>query len=788
MFTGNTILSRLCFQILAAGSILLGFSACNVTEPRHYPANKPFVYDYKIKVDAPFSNKEKNELLSALTNQLDDSIRVRTARKLFYHGFNTPVLDHPPVYESGNADKSVIFMRALLNAHGYFKDSITYDTTMRIIRDQQRVTVNFNVKPGKLVQLDSISYTINHPELQSLTQQHMRETFLKKNGAFARDTIAFELDRLVDLYRNNGFMRFSRDELVGLWDTLDVSLLAPSMDPFEDLGILQKLKERRTNPKANLEIRLRPGLDSTRLFKYYIGNITVYPDYRGDITSDSVAQLETHTTMEDGVKVVWYNKVFKPKIIPQNIYLQRDSLYRITDYQRTLDRFNSLGAWRLVTLEPKIRPGTDTVDFTINLTPAKKYSFNANLEGSNNNSVISGNLFGIAVNAGVQNRNFAKAANQSITNVRYGIETGKDSLTRVKFTQTRQLSLSHTIYFPHPIPNNNWIPARLRENFRSVFSFNAANTERRELYNLTTLNGSWGYEFQWKHQLISMKLLNIEYSSLNAKQKLLDLFQNNPSLRNIFTDGFISSFALGYTATGGDKHAVNVFRANTEESGLIAGMIKSKFLNDNLYKFVKLDAEFVRKVNYPKSSLVMRLFAGAGYEFNSTPNPSKKNNLPFFKQYFGGGPNSMRAWGLRKLGPGSVIRSFGSTGIPERYGDVQLEGNIEYRFPVTVISGVKINGALFTDMGNVWFLKKAAAPSNPEEVFSFGRLGKDLAVGVGAGMRVDFSFFVVRLDYAYKAKDPSPRPENAAAQNQWFYGWKPLKGQLQLGISYPFIL
>ena len=788
MFTGSTTLRRIFAQASVAGMILSLFSACNVTVPRHYPANKPFVYEYKIKVEADLSNKEKNELESGLTNQLDDSIRVRTARKLFYHGFNTPVLDHPPVYESGNADKSVIFMRALLNAHGYFKDTITYDTTMRYEKDQQRTTVNFTVKPGKVVQLDSISYTINHPELQSLTDGSMKKTYLHRNRAFARDTISFELDRLVDLYRNNGYMRFSRDELVGLWDTLDVSLLMPTLDPFADLVNLQTQKDRRENPKANLEIRLRPGLDPTRLTKYYIGQITVYPDYHGDITADSVAQLEKHSTIVEGVKVVWYNKIFKPSIIPQNIYLHKDSLYRISDYQRTVDRFNSLGAWRLVTIEPRIRDGSDTVDFVINLTPAKKYSFNTNLEGSSNYSAIAGNLFGIAVNAGVQNRNFAKAANQTITNIRYGIETGKDSLTKVKFTQTRQLSLSHTIYFPHPIPNNNWVPAKLRENFRTVFSFNAANTERRELYNLTTLNASWGYEFQWKHQLFSIKLPNIEYSSLSVKPKLNDLFQSNPSLRNIFTDGFISSIALGYTATGGKNRSVNVFHANMEESGLVAGMIRSKFLDKNLYKFVKLDAEFVRKVNYNKTSLVMRLFAGAGYELNSTRDANKKNNLPFFKQYFGGGPNSMRAWGLRKLGPGSTIKSFGSTGIPERYGDVQLEGNIEYRFPITVISGVKIKGALFTDMGNVWFLKKAAAPSNPEGVFNINRLGKDLAVGMGGGLRVDFSFFVVRLDYSYKAKDPSPKPENAAGQNVWFYNWKPLKGQLQLGISYPFIL
>lgn len=143
----------------------------------------------------------------------------------------------------------------------------------------------------------------------------------------------------------------------------------------------------------------------------------------------------------------------------------------------------------------------------------------------------------------------------------------------------------------------------------------------------------------------------------------------------------------------------------------------------------------------------------------------------------------MRAWGLRKLGPGSVIKEFGSTGAPDRYGDMQLEANIEYRFRIANISGVDLNGALFTDIGNIWYVKKKAG--DPEEVFSFNRIFKDLAIGTGFGLRFDPGFFVIRLDYAYKAKDPSP--SNGDAQNKWFYGTKLFKGQFQLGISYPFI-
>ena len=146
----------------------------------------------------------------------------------------------------------------------------------------------------------------------------------------------------------------------------------------------------------------------------------------------------------------------------------------------------------------------------------------------------------------------------------------------------------------------------------------------------------------------------------------------------------------------------------------------------------------------------------------------------------------MRAWALRRLGPGSTIKDFtGPQGTPDRYGDIQLEANAEYRFPIGKPLGIKVDGALFTDFGNVWLLKSKAGP--PEEVFHLNRFVNEIAIGSGAGLRVDFGFFVIRLDYAYKVRDPSPSTGFAYLQNKWF-GYSFFKGsQFQLGIGYPFI-
>jgi len=775
MVSGRTSFFPVFRNLIACGYLLFLAGSCS-TIVKSYPANKPFVYKTNINITGNITSDTAEDMASRLKGQLDDSMRSRAVSKLLWS-----VMKKPPVYDVNSAEKSVTYMKALLGSMGYFKDTITYDTLVSIVKgDQYRTTVTFNVKPGKVVRIDSFSYNIRQQELQSIALANQKDALIRKGDPFAKSPISSELDRLVELYRNNGYLRFGREELIGLWDTLDVSLLRPTFDPVEQLEILQKLKERRENPTANLEIRLRSGFDSTKLTKYFTGNITVYPDFGPDTLGYSRKEV-----IIEGIKIISHQGMFKSKIIPQNIYFRRGDLYNQKMFYKTINRLNSLGAWRLVNIEPSTRKNQDTTDFTIRLTPASKYSFTANLEGSNNRSVVSGNLFGIAFNVGLQNRNFARAANIATTNIRYGIELSDSS-----FVQTQQFVFSHNIYFPRPIPNARWIPAKFRDNFRTVFSFNAGNTERKDLFNLTTLNGSWGYEFQSGNTLFSLRLPNIEYSYLKPRQKLLDLFNNNPSLEKIFTDGLISSIIAGVTINNSKEKVQKVFRLNTEISGMVAGLIRSKFFDSNLYRFIKVDAEMIRKISFTKSTaLVLRLFTGVGYEFNSTVNSKKKNNLPFFKQYFAGGPNSMRAWGLRKLGRGSSNRAFSGTGsTPERYGDVQLEGNIEYRFPLFKPFGIRIEGALFTDIGNIWFLKKNADTLGSKEIFNFSRLATDLAVGIGMGFRIDFSFFVVRLDYSYKAKDPSPSPANSGLQNKWF-GYKLLKGdQFQLGISYPFIL
>jgi outer membrane protein assembly factor BamA len=217
-------------------------------------------------------------------------------------------------------------------------------------------------------------------------------------------------------------------------------------------------------------------------------------------------------------------------------------------------------------------------------------------------------------------------------------------------------------------------------------------------------------------------------------------------------------------------------RVNAEGSGLLSGFIHNERLDRYLYRFIKIDGDIRQTYQIRRTAFAWRFFSGVGYEIINPRNPEQKY-LPFFKSYFAGGPNSMRGWQLRRLGPGSTKKSFARNIAPDRFGDIQLELNGEYRFFVADIKGVLLNSALFTDIGNIWFLRKNPDFLNGE--FKLSRLGEDIAIAAGTGLRVDFGPFLVRVDYGYRVKNPN-------VEKQWFNSLKLSNGQIQIGVTYPF--
>ncbi len=783
------------FFIAAFAAIL---NSCVI--PKNYPA-RPFVYSTNINIQGNLPAAQKADLKLKMENQLDDSLKTRL--KTIFPEIRQLVA--PPIFDTAAALRSVVFMNNLLHAEGYYKASITWDSSLLVRKPfelkqivfkkkkhlpQQRVTVNFRVEPGKNYKFDSIVYRLQDSVLQLLAMSRRNGSLLKKGQPYSVDVISAEIDRLVELFRNNGYYKFSRDDLSAERDTVFAALINPSLDPFEQLRLLQEAKNRQDKPQMNIVISLRNPATLSHFRKYYIRSVNIFPDL--DLLEDSTISRFDSVSI-NGIHV--YNRFnkFKASFIVSKTLLRPGELLRLRNSTRTYTNYTQLNAFNQVVItmqEPK--DSSEVVDVTIKMFPSIKQDLSVTADASYNTQdvITAGDLFGVGINFGLNNRNVGKQAIQSSTNLRTGVEIDFNK----RAIQTIQTSLSHNISFPRLIlPKSvlKWIEADSLSAQRTILNFNGAYTDRKDFYELKSLNASLGYQLsrtkrQRKSHTWYYSPLNVEYVLLTPRAKLNPLLESIPNLRFSFNTGLVVSMVGGYnyiqtTQSGAKK---NDFRIGVEESGGLTGLIRALDRDANLYRFVKMDADIKHYINFSKTALVFRLYGGIGIPYGRNKDGEKEAQLPFFKSFYAGGPYSMRAWQVRQLGLGSskYFDTAANAKNLDRFGDIQLEGNIEYRFGLGSLFGVKIKSALFTDIGNIWYRNKNVNSKIVGAEFNFNKLYTDIGIGAGTSLRLDFDYFLIRFDWAYKLKDPVYSTENFG----WFHDVELSKGQFQLGINYPF--
>jgi outer membrane protein insertion porin family len=751
---------------------------------------KTFVYQTDIEIKGNMPGYQKRELAERLQNQLDDSLKVRVVS---WAGIVMNYVN-PPIFDTVNIGRSKVFMTALLKSNGYFQSGITDTFNIKTVNGRHRTYITFKVDPGIQLTIDSIGYALTSPELQKLALEYRSRSSLKKKDPYTTDALSTEIDRLLTSFRDNGYYKITRESVYAEVDTVVAALIDPSLDPFEQIRLLDSLRRKRDKPTINVVFKQREPKDSSHLTKFYMGNISVYPDlYLLEDTLD----LRRDTATVNNYKFYYNSRRFKLPFIAENISLTPGSLYRQRRYYRTINTFNQLGPWQNVDLDLHERyDSVPLLDATLRLYPAKKQSITVDVEASRNVSdfLSNGRFFGIGLNLRLLDRNAYREAIQTSTNARFGIELGTN------LVQTLQASFSHNIYFPRFI-----LPWRANTEERvisprTVLSLEAGYTNRREFFQVPSMKASWGYEWisgrirgssETPRRRINWQYipLNFEYTSVRKTDSLRKLEKDISAYRFAFNDGMIISQVLSASTATQKGKRLTLLRGRVEESGAIFGLIKNLELGD-LRRFVKLDAEVKHYIDYGRSSLAFRAYGGVGLVYGKTTDTNgvivPEHNLPFFKAFSAGGPYSMRAWQIRRLGPGSstVYEPTDSTSGIDRFGNMQLELNAEYRFNLTTIAGIKVASALFVDIGNIWSKEfdTKTGKEITEASFRLGNLYKDIAVSGGTSLRFDFDFFLIRLDWAYKLKNPVFANVNGG----WFHKLEITSGQFQLGIGYPF--
>jgi len=758
-----------------------------------YPKQISFVYDNKVVIKDANNNIEALALANELSNYWDDSIKAKQVRQ--FGVFNTIL--QPLRYQENKLEPSSQFMKNYLATKGYNQPILTPIVKVDTVKDEWRARITMEIRLNKKTLIDSVVYELNDSLLQFIANKNTAFAYVKKGMVYSNESVNNELDRLVELFRANGYYYFTKEKIFTEVDTLNQQLMELNLDPLDQINqVLVAQKIEKEQPLWKLSFQLRNNNSNSNEFKQYTtGQQIFYTDLKLSDNPDTV--LAKGLTYQASYKniIQHYTKYkFKSPLFEEQSIIKKGDLFNENLYYQTLNNFSNLGAWQQVDARTTIQ--NDSIYLHYFLTPSLRHSFNFDIEGSKNNSqLVAGNLLGLSTSITFRDRNVQKKSISSISNARAGIElnvnNGNDNLT-----QTLLFNLGHTYSFPNLIIP--FVPKRstYTNQTRTTFSLNGAYIDRLNYYKLKSFTTNWGYELKKNkngaENTSTYKPINVELYNLNKFAKLDSLLILNPFLRSSFNEGNVISQTFNYLSTGTslkNPNQNNYLRIGIEEAGGLTGLFKGA--SSRIYRYIKAEIELRKLYKYQYTELAWRFMGGWGNNYSN--DPVLKGQLPFFKQFTAGGPYSMRAWGLRQLGLGSS--QFYNTSLKsqsfDRFGDFQLEANLEYRFPLFQWGSYKIGSAVFTDIGNIWNIR--GTELDPAAGFKLDKLYKDIAVAVGTGLRMDFNYFIIRIDYALKMKDPT-RLQNDGWLDIRNLKWAEVKPNgvkvnnyaLQFGIGLPF--
>jgi outer membrane protein assembly factor BamA len=676
-------------------------------------------------------------------------------------------LGSPPVlFENVDPDANADLLINYLNNNGYFQPRVGYEI---VNRGEKKVKLKFNVQINSPYLYNIIDFPKGDSvEIISAIRASQEESLLKQGDPYSLDQLKEERGRIETALKSAGYFYFSGDDLIFKVDST--------------IG----------NRKVNVYLRLKPDLPEQAIRKYYMNRMYIYTSY--SINRDSAIRRRADTTQTDGYTFIGVRQTIRPKIIMKSIYLNPHEQYNYSDYELTLNRLMGLGVYKFVNFQFK-EAGDSTsniglMDGMIYLTPMRRKTIRAELKGVSQ----SNNFVGPELNISFKNRNLLRGAELFTANLHGSFET----LLSSKFKGLNTYSVGGDVSLdvprflvPFPIgkPSSLYVP-------KTRFALGYNLTNRVEYFVLNDFNAKYGYvwkeDIKRQHELYPIFVTYYDIS--RTTEKFRNLISEDQFLRRSFSDQFILGSQYTYTYNGPAEKKKKLenevfFQGTAGLSGNIAYLLQriakkeKPTIDTPFFIFGSPYAQYARlstDVRYyynitPDKSVIFRFAPGIGVPYGNS------STLPYAKLFFVGGNNSIRSFQARTLGPGSYdIRQLQNDAFfVGEGGDIQLLGNIEYRYNYTGI----FNGAVFLDGGNTWLIRDIK--DRPGGLFDFNRFYKEIALGFGTGLRLDVSFFVLRLDLAYPLRKPYlPEGQRWIASTKKDWGFSDLV--LNLAVGYPF--
>lgn len=661
-------------------------------------------------------------------------------------------LGEPPVlFSSVNIDRNNQILQNRLQNRGYFRAFITADS---VVKDRKAKVV-YTAETGPQFKIKSVVFAKNDTsKLGRAVAGTADKTVLKVGESYDLDVIKGERDRIDQRLKEQGFYFFGPDYLI---------MQVDSTVGTHQVDILVKVKDA-TPDKAGKA--------------YAINNIYIFPDY--NLNSKDSISVDTGFYDYRGFLIHDPKKTIRPMVFTRSMFFHKGDLYNRTDHNLALNRLTNLGPYKFVKnrFEEVDTLGTPKLNTYYYLTPLQKKSIRLELIGKTN----SANFSGSEINLSWRNRNAFKGAELLTVSVFGGAEVQASGQNQgynlLRFGGDVTLTWPRLIIPFKFNPTNAFVP---RTQLTAGYEF----VNRSKLYSLNNYRGSFGYAFKENsHKEHLLNIFNISYvNAANITQVYRDSIARDRTntLARVVEDQLIigPSYTFNYTNTM-ENYRRNTFYYNGSIKlsnniyGLAVGADSLQNNTKSLFgvkfnQFIKMEHDFRHYIKLTENNVIAsRVIVGYGYAYgNSTL-------MPFSEQFFIGGPNSIRAFRARSIGPGTYRDPNQSTQgfLPDQSGDLKLEMNTELRFKLPSI----LRGAVFLDAGNVWNLRNE--PNKPGTAISSAFL-RQLAVGTGVGLRADISILVIRGDLGFPLRKPW-LPEG----ERWKFDAK--NPVFNLAIGYPF--
>lgn len=649
----------------------------------------------------------------------------------------------PVIYNDYLTERSKTQIKLYLNNKGYYEAQIR-DT---VVFKKKKAGITYFVSPGKVTRITEFAYKDNYNYTANALQDtapimkeilpEMEGTLVKTGKPLDVDVLEQERERITRMLRQKGYFNFSKNYIQFYADTT---------------------WKQKDQARVLMSIINTPA-DTNAYHKYKIGKINIHLDYDPLVFMKGRDSSYIDTTY--GPYDITYREKLKikPRLITETVQFKSGEFY---DVQKIIDSYSRLQALNLfkfiniVFREASDNTGEKILLCDVQLTPMKRQSYNVFLEGTHN----SGNI-GVGGNLTYSHRNLFKSGeNLSLS---FWGALKKEQFNEGKIFSTKELGVELSMVSPQ-----FWVPFLRLEDFRRNFA------------PRTSLSFSFSYEHTpfYDRKIAGAKFGYLWRKSDKKWRYNFDLIDFNYVMMERVDEGFIDSLKNEYVKSAYKSHLIlsanftgiytdqmlntsgsyNYFRGNFETSGnflwaidKLSGSRKIQADGERYYEtlgvryaqFLKADGEYrfnhyINRAN----TLVYRVFLGCGYPYGNM------KVLPFEEAFYGGGANGIRAWQARTLGPGSYVAE---NNYPNSVGDFKLEANIEYRFKLFWL----LEGAFFLDAGNIWNINKY---ENRKGTLLGSDFYKQIAMGTGAGLRVDANFFLLRFDWGIKMRDPS-KPE-----------------------------